>query len=160
MPLDRRNDTADEAARETARHMLAQDAASRSLGMVLIEARPGFSRIGMQVREDMLNGFGIMHGGLTFTLADTAFAVACNSFNRLTVAQSCDIDFTNAAQHGDMLTAECRQAFHRGRSGVYDVTVTNQTGTVIALFRGKSRTLGDPVAPDQPQLDPAADHSP
>jgi len=140
-------------AAETARQMWEADAASRAMGMELVAVRPGYAKLSMTVRADMLNGFGIMHGGLTFTLADSAFAFACNSYNKLTVAQSCDVDFTNAAREGDILTAECTEAFHRGRSGIYDVTVTKQDSTVIALFRGKSRTLGEPVAPDQPQLD-------
>ena len=154
MPHGQPGDAAAGAALATARQMLENDAASRTLGMEILEVRPGYARVSMAVRDDMLNGFQIMHGGLTFTLADSAFAFACNSFNRLTVAQSCDIDFTNAARAGDVLTAECKQSFHRGRSGVYDVTVTNQSGETIALFRGKSRTLGDPVVRDLPQLDP------
>ncbi len=140
-------------ASETAHQMWDADTASRSLGMQLISVRPGYAKLSMTVRADMLNGFKTMHGGLTFTLADSAFAFACNSYNKLTVAQSCDIDFTNAAHEGDVLTAECNEAFHRGRSGIYDVTVTNQDGVVIALFRGKSRTLGKPVAPGLPQFD-------
>ena len=147
------DETPTAVADQVAKHMWEADAASRSLGMELMEVRPGYARVAMTVRGDMLNGFQIMHGGFTFTLADTAFAFACNSYNRLTVAQSCDIDFTNASREGDVLTAECKEALRRGRSGIYDVTVTDQNGQTIALFRGKSRTLGDPVAPDHPQLD-------
>ena len=145
--------SAQRIAEGTARRMLEDDAASTSLGMTLEEVRPGYARVTMAIRPDMLNGFKMMHGGFTFTLADTAFAVACNSYNKLTVAQSCDVDFTNSAKAGDVLTAECTEALRRGRSGIYDVTVTNQDGTVIALFRGKSRTLGQPVDPSLPQSD-------
>jgi len=145
--------TPEEIAAAVTRRMLADDAASTMMGMKVEAVRPGYSRISMPVRADMLNGFKMMHGGLTFTLADTAFAVACNSYNKLTVAQSCDVDFTNSAKEGDVLTAECREALRRGRSGIYDVTVINQDGTVIALFRGKSRTLGQPVDPSFPQAD-------
>lgn len=143
----------EEIAEATARHMLAEDAASTMMGMKVLEVRPGYARLSMEVRADMLNGFKMMHGGFTFTLADSAFAFACNSYNKLTVAQSCDVDFTNSAKQGDVLTAECTEALKRGRSGIYDVTVTNQDGTVIALFRGKSRTLGQPVNPSIPQAE-------
>lgn len=139
--------TAEEIAAETTRAMLADDAASRMMGMEVLEVRPGYARLSMKIRPDMLNGFKMMHGGFTFTLADSAFAFACNSYNKMTVAQSCDVDFTNAAREGDVLTAECTEAHQRGRSGIYDVTVTNQDGTVIALFRGKSRGLGQPILP-------------
>lgn len=145
--------TPDEVAQACARRMLAEDAASRMMGMQLLEVRPGYARLSMPVRADMLNGFKMMHGGFTFTLADSAFAFACNAYNKMTVAQSCDVDFTNAAKEGDVLTAECREALRRGRSGIYDVTVTNQDGAVIALFRGKSRTLGPPLDPAFPQSD-------
>lgn len=145
--------TPEEIAAAVTSRMLADDAASTMMGMKVEAVRPGYSRISMPVRADMLNGFKMMHGGFTFTLADTAFAVACNSYNRLTVAQSCDVDFTNSAKQGDILTAECHEALRRGRSGIYDVTVINQDGTVIALFRGKSRTLGQPVDPSFPQAD-------
>ena len=145
--------TPEEIATAVTSRMLADDAASTMMGMKVEAVRPGYSRISMPVRADMLNGFKMMHGGLTFTLADTAFAVACNSYNKLTVAQSCDVDFTNSAKEGDVLTAECTEALRRGRSGIYDVTVINQDGTVIALFRGKSRKLGQPVDPSFPQAD-------
>ncbi|WP_425404350.1 hydroxyphenylacetyl-CoA thioesterase PaaI [Hwanghaeella sp.] len=145
--------TPEQIAQDVTDTLLAEDAASRMLGIELLEVRPGYARLAMTVRADMLNGFKMMHGGLTFTLADSAFAFACNSHNKMTVAQSCDVDFTNAAKEGDVLTAECREAFLRGRSGVYDVSVTNQDGVVIALFRGKSRTLGQPIVPSLPQAD-------
>lgn len=145
--------TPQEIAEQTAEHMFAEDEASRMLGMEILEMGPGFAKLAMTVRADMVNGFRILHGGLAFTLADSAFAFACNSYNRLTVAQSCDVDFTNPARLGDRLTAVARETFQRGRSGIYDVTVTNQDGLTVAVFRGKSRTLGDPVAPDVPQAE-------
>ena len=145
--------TPEQIAEACARRMLEEDAASRMMGMKLLEVRPGYARLSMEVRADMLNGFKMMHGGFTFTLADSAFAFACNAYNKMTVAQSCDVDFTNAAKQGDVLTAECKEAFLRGRSGIYDVTVTNQDGTVIAVFRGKSRTLGQPLDPSFPQAE-------
>ena len=143
--------TPEEIATAVTSRMLADDAASTMMGMKVEAVRPGYSRISMPVRADMLNGFKMMHGGFTFTLADTAFAVACNSYNKLTVAQSCDVDFTNSAKEGDVLTAECTEALRRGRSGIYDVTVTDQRNTVIALFRNKSQTLKQPINPSFPQ---------
>lgn len=145
--------TPDEIAQAAARKMLENDAASKALGMQVQEVRPGYARLTMPVRPEMLNGFKMMHGGFTFTLADSAFAFACNSYNTMTVAQSCDVDFTNSAKEGDVLTAECRETLKRGRSGIYDVTVTNQDGSIIALFRGKSRALGKPIDPDFPQVE-------
>lgn len=118
-----------------------RDTAARLLGISVDQVGPGFARLSMTVRGDMLNGAGICHGGLSYTLADTAFAHACNSYNRLTVAQSCSISYPAAARPGDRLTAECREVLRQGRSGVYDCTVTNQDGIVVALFRGQSRTI-------------------
>jgi acyl-CoA thioesterase len=118
-----------------------RDTAARMLGISVDRVAPGFARLSMSIRDDMLNGAGICHGGLSYTLADTAFAHACNSYNRLTVAQSCSISYPAAAKRGDRLTAECREVLRQGRSGVYDCTVTNQDGTVVALFRGQSRTI-------------------
>ncbi len=145
--------TAQETAQATANAMMRDDSATKMLGMEIVSVGPGTSEISMRVRPDMANGFGMVHGGLTFTLADTAFAYACNSYNRLTVAQSCDVDFTNAGQIGDVLTARCTERFLRGRSGIYDVEVTNQDGLLIAVFRGKSRTLGEKIDPNSPQTD-------
>lgn len=124
-----------------------RDSASRLLGIGLDEIRPGYARLSMTVRGDMLNGVGICHGGITYTLADTAFAYACNAANEVTVAAGCSITFPAPAKLGDVLTAECREVHKRGRSGVYDVTVTNQDGTVVGLFRGQSARLAGTVIP-------------
>ena len=99
---------------------------------------PGRARMSMRVRPDMLNGFKICHGGLITTLADSAFAFACNSYNELTFAAGVTVDFLAPAGEGDLLTADAQEVFHRGRTGVYDVTVTNQRGELIAVMRGRS----------------------
>ncbi|WP_086785872.1 hydroxyphenylacetyl-CoA thioesterase PaaI [Crossiella equi] len=119
--------------------MWAADAASKALGMVLDHAGPGESRISMVVRADMVNGWDICHGGLIATLADSAFAVACNGHGAVTVAAGFQVDFLEPARLGDHLVAEAREVALRGRSGVYDVTV-RRGDTVIAEFRGRSRS--------------------
>ncbi|SDT67370.1 hydroxyphenylacetyl-CoA thioesterase PaaI [Jiangella sp. DSM 45060] len=135
-------------ARRAAEAMLAGDAASRELGMTLDDIEPGAARVSMRVRADMLNGHGICHGGLIFTLADTAFAVACNSYNRSTVAQGADIAFLAPAHEGDQLLAVAEER-HRGeRSGVYDVTVYRD-GAAIAEFRGRSREIPGTLVPGE-----------
>ena len=123
--------------------MLAEDAASRGLGMKVETMGPGYSRMTMAVRPDMLNGFKICHGGFITTLADSAFAFACNSYNELTLAAGIVVDFVAPAREGDVLTAEAREATLAGRTGVYDVKVTNQRGETIALLRGRSHRLKD-----------------
>ena len=131
----------DELARATADAMYAADACSRALGLELLEVRPGYARLRMVVRPDFLNGHQICHGGLIFTLADTAFACACNSFGPVTVAASADIVFVAPARAGDVLVAEAVARTRFGRSGIYDVTV-RRDGDVIAEFRGRSHQLG------------------
>jgi acyl-CoA thioesterase len=133
--------TADELAAEVARRMWADDRASRALGMELLEARAGRARIRMMVRPDMTNGHGICHGGYMFLLADSTFAFACNSHNQRAVAASAEIHFLAPAHEGDVLTAEGVEQHVAGRSGVYDMRVTDQHGRVVALFRGKSATI-------------------
>jgi acyl-CoA thioesterase len=123
--------------------MLAEDAASRGLGMKIEAMGPGYSRMAMAVRPEMLNGFKICHGGFITTLADSAFALACNSYNELTLAAGIVVDFVAPAREGDVLTAEAREATLAGRTGVYDVKVTNQRGETIALLRGRSHRLKD-----------------
>ncbi len=118
-----------------------RDAVSRFLGIHLDEIRPGYARMSMTVTPNMLNGVGTCHGGLSFTLADTCFAYACNSHNRNAVALSCSIAYPAAGREGDRLVAECREIHNKGRNGVYDCSVTNQNGEVIALFRGQSRVI-------------------
>ena len=123
--------------------MLAEDAASRALGMRLDAIAPGRARMSMSVRADMLNGFKVCHGGLIATLADSAFAFACNSYNELTLAAGIVVDFVAPAREGDLLTAEAREVTLNGRTGVYDVKVINQRGETIALLRGRSHRLKD-----------------
>ena len=132
-------------AEQSAAAMWADDAASQALGMTLDDVRPGYARLSMTVRPDMVNGHGICHGGLVFALADSAFAFACNSYNRSTVAQACDIVFVSAARLGDDLVAEAVERTRYGRNGVYDVTIGlagSADMAYIALFRGRSREIG------------------
>ena len=123
--------------------MLADDEASRGLGIKIEAMAPGCARMTMTVRPDMLNGFRICHGGFITLLADSAFAFACNSRNELTVAAGIIVDFIAPAREGDLLTAEARELSLAGRTGVYDVKVTNQRGETIALLRGRSHKLKD-----------------
>ncbi|HUL67055.1 MAG TPA: hydroxyphenylacetyl-CoA thioesterase PaaI [Burkholderiaceae bacterium] len=126
---------------EAAAHgMFAKDIAARSLGMEIESIAPGQSRISMRVRPDMLNGFAICHGGFITTLADTAFAYACNSHNEVTVAAGIVVDFLAPAHDGDRLTADAREVAVKGRTGVYDITVTNQDNKTVAVMRGRSFT--------------------
>jgi len=118
--------------------MYARDPASRSMGMRLGPIAPGHAELTMTVRADMLNGHALCHGGFIFTLADSAFAYACNSYNLTTVASGCAIDFVAPAREGDVLTARAHERSVSGRTGVYDIEVNNQRGETIAYFRGKS----------------------
>ena len=129
--------TPEERADRAAAAMWAGDAASQALGMRLVEVGPGRAVIEMRVREDMVNGHAIGHGGLTFTLADSAFAFACNSYNRSTVAHQCEVRFTAPTRLGDLLVAEAVERSREGRDGVYDVTV-RCGDTVVAEFVGQS----------------------
>jgi acyl-CoA thioesterase len=122
--------------------MFAGDRASREfLQMELLYCEPGRAALRMTVREPMLNGHEICHGGLIFTLADSTFAFACNSRNHVTVAAGCSIEFLKPGQLGDVLTCEGVERIVQGRHGVYDMTVTNQSGEVVAMFRGKSTQI-------------------
>lgn len=123
------------------RQMFARDAASQALGMTLEESRPGYARVSMPVRADMIQGHSTCHGGFVFALADSAFAFACNSHGGTVVAAGCSIEFLNPAAEGDQLLAEAQEQALSGRSGVYDVKVTNQRGELVAAFRGRSRRL-------------------
>ncbi|HET9378589.1 MAG TPA: hydroxyphenylacetyl-CoA thioesterase PaaI [Chthoniobacterales bacterium] len=134
-------------AERVAAAMFARDAASQSLGMEVKEVRAGYARLTLLVRPDMLNGHAICHGGIVFSLADSAFAFACNSRNQSTVASGCSIDFIAPARSGDELTAEAMERALLGRIGIYDVTVTNQEGKTIALFRGRSYRVTGEVVP-------------
>ena len=122
------------------RAMLRRDNASAALGMVVERDEPGEAVVSMRVRDDMLNGFAITHGGLVFALADTAFAIACNEDDGVTVAAGADISFLAATRVGQTLTARARRRTLVGRSGLYDVTVTDESGSVVAEFRGRSLT--------------------
>jgi acyl-CoA thioesterase len=126
--------------------MYANDPTSQALGMQLAEIRPGYARMTMLVRGDMLNGHRTCHGGYIFMLADSAFAFACNSHNFNTVGAGCTIDYLAPGREGDMLTAEAVEQALAGKTGVYDIAVTNQDGRTIALFRGKSHRIPGHVA--------------
>jgi acyl-CoA thioesterase len=125
-------------AQDAVNAMWSRDHAAKALGMAITKVAPGSSRLTMSVRQDMVNGHAICHGGMLFTLADTAFAYACNSYNRNTVASSCNIDFLAPVHLGDSLVAEAVERSQSGRTGVYDVTVSTSAGKTVALFRGKS----------------------
>ncbi|WP_125133281.1 hydroxyphenylacetyl-CoA thioesterase PaaI [Microbacterium sp. 10M-3C3] len=125
--------------------MMQRDRASAALGMRVERDEPGHAVVSMTVREDMLNGFAITHGGLVFALADTAFAIACNEDERVTVAAGADITFLKSTTSGQTLTATALRRVRRGRSGLYDVTVTDDAGDVVAEFRGRSRTTDRPA---------------
>jgi acyl-CoA thioesterase len=126
--------------------MYQRDTASQALGMGLDQIRPGYARMTMAVREDMLNGGRTCHGGYIFMLADSAFGFACNSHNFNTVGAGCTIDYLAPAREGDLLTAEAVEQALTGKTGVYDVSVTNQEGRKVALFRGKSHRVSGMVA--------------
>ena len=128
-------------AQKVAAAMLAADQASRAMGMAIVAVSAGCATVQMTIRADMVNGHQTCHGGIIFTLADSAFAFACNNRNLLTVAAGCSIEFLAPVYAGDILTAEAREVALRGRTGVYDVAISNQTGTVIAAFRGRSHRL-------------------
>lgn len=128
--------------------MWVGDHATKMLGMRITAIAPGSATIEMTVRQDMLNGHAICHGGLITTLADSAFAFACNAYNELTVASGFTVDLVAPGRLGDVLTARCSELSKAGRTGVYDVEVTNQRGERIAIFRGRSYTMrGKPVIP-------------
>jgi acyl-CoA thioesterase len=131
----------DELARAVAAAMWADDAASSGLGMRLVSVAAGRAVLEMPVRADMVNGHGIAHGGFVFALADSAFAFACNSRNRRTVAQACDIVFVTPARLGDILVAEAVERASYGRNGIYDVTVRRGDNELVAEFRGRSRRI-------------------
>ncbi len=135
-------------AERVAQAMYDRDGASQGLGMRVLRVTPGHAEVSMAIRADMLNGHAICHGGFIFTLADSAFAYACNSYNLTTVASGCAIDFVAPAHGGDVLTALAQERSTSGRTGVYDIEVRNQRDETIALFRGKSyRIKGHVIEP-------------
>jgi len=143
--------TAQAIAEATRDAMWANDRASKALGMKVVSVGPGTATLAMTVREDMLNGHDLCHGGLIATLADSAFAFACNAYNEVTVASGFDIHLIAGARGGDVLTATARELHKSGRTGVYDITVRNQRGETVAAFRGRSYTMkGKPVVEGLP----------
>jgi acyl-CoA thioesterase len=139
---------ADQLAHAVGQSMWARDTASKdTMGMQLLECKPGYARISMQVQNLHLNGHQICHGGFIFTLADTTFAFACNSYNKAAVAAGCSIEFLKPGQLGDTLTCEGVEQTLVGRHGIYDMKVSNQRGEVIAMFRGKSAQIAGSVLP-------------
>ena len=140
----------DELARATAAAMYENDACSRALGLEIVEVRAGYARLKMPVRDDFLNGHQICHGGLIFTLADSSFAFACNSRNVNTVASGCSIEFLRPVHGGDVLTAEAVEQTLNGRTGIYDIRVTNRADQTVAMFRGKSAQIKGNVIPLAP----------
>jgi acyl-CoA thioesterase len=140
---------AHELAARVGASLFAVDRASKDLlGMQLVSCEPGRAVIRMEVREAMLNGHQICHGGILFTLADSTFAFACNSRNLATVASGASIEFLRPAQLGDVLTCEGVEQLLQGRHGVYDMQVSNQRGETVALFRGKSAQIRGSVLPE------------
>jgi acyl-CoA thioesterase len=137
-------------AERSAQALFAKDSGSRALGVRLESIGPGFARLRMTVRMDMLNGHGMCHGGFVFSLADSAFAVACNTYNAVTVAAAASIDFLASAHLHDELTAEARELWRSKRSGIYEIRVCNQRGETVALFRGRSHCIGGEIVPTGP----------
>lgn len=133
--------TGDELARACVDAMYSRDVASKSIGITIAEVREGFASLNMPITAEMLNGHGICHGGFIFTLADTAFACACNTRNDSNLAQKCSIDYKRPGKAGDRLTATAEHKSQNGRYGIYQVTVTDQDGKLIALFEGHSCRL-------------------
>ena len=142
--------TPPELSRRVGEAMFAADRASKDfLQMELLACEPGRAAMRMQVREPMLNGHQICHGGLIFTLADSTFAFACNSHNRVAVAAGCSIEFLKPAHLGDVLTCEGVEQVLQGRHGIYDMKVSNQRGEVVAMFRGKSAQIQGTIVPEE-----------
>lgn len=137
----------DQLAKDVVTHMMKHDRFSQWLGITVVEVREGYSKIKMALREEMLNGFHVVHGGVAFSLADSAFAFACNNRNNLSMALDTNITFTKQMKPGDELTAEAVE-LHNGRStGLYLITVTNQDGAQVALFKGTCFRTGKNLIP-------------
>lgn len=127
---------AEKTPRQVVDHMMAHDLFSQWLGIEVLEVEEGRSRVKMKVREEMINGFGIVHGGIAFSLADSAFAFACNNRNNLSVALDTSINFTKPVHVGDELVAEAKE-MHNGRAtGIYHIEIRNQQEQIVALFKG------------------------
>jgi acyl-CoA thioesterase len=147
--VEKPSEEAQRLAERAAQALGESDKTSHRLGIRLMEVRPGYACVAMSVRADMVNGHHICHGGMVFTLADTAFAYCCNSYNENTVAATASIDFLAPAHEGDELTAVATELWRTRRNGIYEITVTNQREERIALFRGRSyRIDGQLVSAD------------
>ena len=131
-----------ELARKTAEAMWAEDAASRTLGMEILEVGPGSAVLTMTIRPDMVNGLDVCHGGIVFTLADSAMAFASNSYDNISFAVNADISWLLPGRSGDVLTATATEVVRSSRTGIYDVTVRNQTGETVVVFRGTVLATG------------------
>jgi acyl-CoA thioesterase len=132
---------------QVVQHMMQHDAFSRWLGIEVLEIKSGYSKIKMTLREEMLNGFGVIHGGIAFSFADSAFAFACNNYNNLSLALDTSINFLKTTGPGQELTAEATE-LHNGRStGLYQVIVTNKAGEKVAVFKGTCFRTGKPLVP-------------
>jgi acyl-CoA thioesterase len=142
--------TPDQLARACADTMWKDDHASQGLGMEILDIKPGHAKLAMTIKPEMVNGHGIAHGGFIFTLADSAFAFACNSHNERTVAAHGNISFIKPGKLGDRLVATAKEISRSGRSGIYDISVSAD-GVTIAELRGHSRTIGGALVP---ALDP------
>lgn len=149
-------EAAQQLANDVTAAMWSRDRASQGLGMKIAEVRPGYARITMLVRPDMVNGHHIAHGGFIFAMADSTFAFACNSYNKNTVASACHIDYLAPAKEGEMLEAEAVERSLAGRTGVYDITVRGNHGKTVALFRGKSYRINGEVIAGLQEADHAA----
>ena len=146
--VDNSDGHAQQLAQRTAAVLLERDQMSRTLGIKLIYVDPGRAALSMLVRADMVNGHGSCHGGVLFSLADSAFAFACNTYNFITVAAGATIDFLLSARQGDELTAIANEVWRSRRSGIYDVKVTNQRQEIIVVFRGRSHQLDGKLISD------------
>lgn len=140
--------TPDQLAHACSVAMHKTDHTAHALGMDIVETRAGFAHLEMTVRKDMLNGHGMCHGGMIFSLADTAFAHACNSYNKVTVASGCTIDYAAPGFEGDRLKAIAQERHRKGRTGVYDITIYNQKDEALAFFRGKSHQINGVLIDD------------
>ena len=149
MSVDKHSPEAKALAQKVAESMFAVDTATKdTMGMTILACEPGRAVLRMTVRELHLNGHQICHGGFIFTLADSTFAFACNSYNKAAVAAGCSIEFLKPAKLGDVLTCEGVEQTLSGRHGIYDMRVTNQLGETIAMFRGKSAQIQGTVIPE------------
>lgn len=140
--------TPQDVAEQVGKIAVERDLTAHKLGMELISMGPGRSVVRMTVQPDMVNSHGTCHGGMIFTLADSAFGYACNSFNRNAVAQQCDITYLTPVAVGTMLTATAELRETAGRSSIYDMTVKNEAGETVAVFRGLSREIGGEIIPN------------